>query len=58
MQVGGERVLTIPANMGYGSRGQEGIPPNSTLIFGSYLCFLMTSIADKLFAEVKLLQIK
>ena len=41
MQVGGERVLTIPANMGYGSRGQEGIPPNSTLVFGSYLYFFL-----------------
>jgi len=33
MQVGGERLLTIPANKGYGKRGTEGIPPNSTLIF-------------------------
>ncbi|KAF7306153.1 Peptidylprolyl isomerase [Mycena chlorophos] len=33
MQVGGERVLTIPAPMGYGKRGTDGIPPNSTLVF-------------------------
>ncbi|KAJ7091271.1 hypothetical protein C8R44DRAFT_817498 [Mycena epipterygia] len=33
MQVGGERLLTIPPAMAYGKRGQEGIPANSTLIF-------------------------
>ncbi|KAF7321659.1 Peptidylprolyl isomerase [Mycena kentingensis (nom. inval.)] len=33
MQVGGERVLTIPAPLAYGKRSQEGIPANSTLIF-------------------------
>ncbi|KAF9481510.1 hypothetical protein BDN70DRAFT_830782 [Pholiota conissans] len=33
MQVGGERVLTIPPNMGYGSKKSGPIPPNSTLIF-------------------------
>lgn len=34
MHVGSERVLTIPAHMGYGKKGTDGIPPNSTLIFG------------------------
>jgi FK506-binding nuclear protein len=34
MQAGGERLLTIPAAMGYGSKGSGPIPPNSTLIFG------------------------
>lgn len=34
MHVGGERLLTIPAAMGYGKRGTDGIPGNSTLIFG------------------------
>ncbi|KAI4523552.1 hypothetical protein K525DRAFT_361235 [Schizophyllum commune Loenen D] len=33
MQVGGERQLTIPPAMGYGKRGMDGIPANSTLVF-------------------------
>ncbi|PPQ65680.1 hypothetical protein CVT26_000312 [Gymnopilus dilepis] len=33
MQVGGERVLTIPPNMAYGKQRQGEIPANSTLIF-------------------------
>ncbi|KAF7376243.1 Peptidylprolyl isomerase [Mycena sanguinolenta] len=33
MHVGGERLLTIPPAMGYGKRGTDGIPGNSTLIF-------------------------
>ncbi|KAF7315559.1 Peptidylprolyl isomerase [Mycena indigotica] len=33
MQVGGERLLTLPPNMGYGKRGTDGIPGNSTLVF-------------------------
>ena len=33
MQVGGERRLTIPAHLAYGSKGLPGIPANSDLIF-------------------------
>ncbi len=34
MKVGGQRTLTIPSALGYGSRGAGGsIPPNAVLVF-------------------------
>ena len=34
MKVGGQRLLTIPSEYGYGARGAGGvIPPNATLLF-------------------------
>ncbi|KIM92070.1 hypothetical protein PILCRDRAFT_111087 [Piloderma croceum F 1598] len=37
MQVGGERLLTIPAAMAYGNKVNGDIPPNSTLTFEAKL---------------------
>lgn len=33
MKVGGRRLLTIPAHLGYGSAGSGGIPGGATLVF-------------------------
>jgi len=33
MSVGGERRITVPANLGYGSKGTAGIPGNAELTF-------------------------
>lgn len=43
MQVGGERLLTIPAPMAYGKKAQSGIPANSTLIFGMSITWALRS---------------
>lgn len=34
MQAGGERLLIVPAKLGYGNRKIDGIPAGSTLRFG------------------------
>lgn len=33
MQVGGQRLVVIPSNLGFGNSTQGSIPPNSTLVF-------------------------
>jgi len=33
MQVGGKRKITVPPELGYGSRGAGPIPGNTTLVF-------------------------
>ncbi len=43
MKVGGNRKLTIPPSLGYGSRQTGPIPPNSTLVFE----IVLVSIAGK-----------
>lgn len=37
MKVGGERLIIVPPSLGYGSKKNGEIPPNSTLTFG--MCF-------------------
>lgn len=47
MQVGGERKLTLPPNMAYGKKGTDGIPKNSTLIFGQSTCPYQALLSDR-----------
>lgn len=37
MQVGGERLLTVPSTLGYGNKKMSDIPAGSTLTFGEHL---------------------
>ena len=63
MQEGGERMITVPPALAYANKKMPGIPPNSTLHFGTYrfysglpsefYCMLMDGVS-----EVKLLSIK
>jgi peptidylprolyl isomerase len=33
MRVGGRRIMILPASLGYGASGTQGIPPNASLVF-------------------------
>jgi hypothetical protein len=58
MQVGGERVLTIPPKLGYGKRGSKPeIPGNATLIFGAAIHICHPRYFTNPVLEVKLLGI-
>ena len=52
MQAGGERRLTIPANMAYGKKAQEKIPSNSTLIFGMFFIISIVMNAQALMSKL------
>lgn len=43
MQAGGERLLIVPAKLGYGNRKIDGIPAGSTLRFGELSTFIEAS---------------
>ena len=45
MKVGGERMLEIPPQMGYGKRKMSDIPANSTLHFGTCFFCAWSSVA-------------
>lgn len=60
MQAGGERLLIVPAKLGYGNRKIDGIPAGSTLRFGELSTIMEASspLTKTCYAEVKLLEIK
>jgi FKBP-type peptidyl-prolyl cis-trans isomerase FkpA len=41
MQLGGERTIVIPADLGYGSQGRDGIPGDAVLVFSLELTSLV-----------------
>ena len=49
---GGKIELYVPAALGYGERGNQGIEPNSTLIFNVELC-KVAPFVEKEEAETK-----
>lgn len=63
MQEGGERMITVPPALAYGNKKMSGIPPNSTLQFGT--CGFYSGLPGDCcrmlidgISEVKLLSIK
>lgn len=60
MQVGGERLLVVPAALAYGKKGVSGIPPNATLTFGAARLFRFIAVAltHDHGSETKLINIK
>ena len=59
MAVGGERLLIVPAALGYGKKGMKpDIPSNATLTFGMSGRFLFHSRVLTNFTETKLVNIK
>lgn len=47
MQAGGERLLVVPAKLGYGNRKIDGIPAGSTLRFGKDSANSKLPLADQ-----------